>query len=553
MPPTVPPVLSVHPTRALVDEKFRVVVENLPPASPVTLHSLHLSEDKDYWEAYGHYISDHRGSVAVAEDLSFGGTYTGKEPMGLLWSVRPVPGSRKGLRLRKMDVCSPMLVNISVYGGHVAEGFMEQPPLASVLTERWYMAPGVQRIDIKEEEVIGTLFIPPGPGPFPGLLDMWGGGGGLVEYRASLLASHGYVSFALQYCPAGELQSAHLGLNYFEVCTAFNIIQDHPQVIRDRVGVFGLSLGSILTINLAARSTIVKAKADLMCHHFVLQPRCCVCVSGNHSNLTGMTLKGFPQKFATDTHKIRLDENKCQILRDVCLAITTDPSMTLDVGKINCPMMLVNGNDDQSWPTDVSAAKDMARMMQAAGKEHLLTIVQYPDTGHLIEPPYSPHTRASRFVMDDTKGKGEKKMQAITCLVRRVKSQPRTTKKQICQELEGARTQVSVSTVKRVLHRHGLRGCHARRKPFLQKRHLKARLKFAADHMDKDKTFWRKVLWSDETKIELSGHNAQQYVWRRKGETFYPKNTMPTVTVSTVVVVLCCGAVLLPMELVLYR
>ncbi|TWW62316.1 hypothetical protein D4764_04G0009630 [Takifugu flavidus] len=114
-------------------------------------------------------------------------------------------------------------------------------------------------------------------------------------------------------------------------------------------------------------------------------------------------------------------------------------------------------------------------------------------------------------------------------LVRRVKSQPRSTKKQICQELEAAGTQVSVSTVKRVLHRHGLRGCHARRKPLLQKRHLKARLKFAADHMDKDKTFWRKVLWSDETQIELFGHNAQQYVWRRKGEAFNLKNTMPTI------------------------
>uniref|UniRef100_A0AAQ4R6W4 Tc1-like transposase DDE domain-containing protein n=1 Tax=Gasterosteus aculeatus aculeatus TaxID=481459 RepID=A0AAQ4R6W4_GASAC len=47
--------------------------------------------------------------------------------------------------------------------------------------------------------------------------------------------------------------------------------------------------------------------------------------------------------------------------------------------------------------------------------------------------------------------------------------------------------------------------------------------------MDKDKTFWRKVLWSDETKIELFGHNAQQCVWRRKGEAFNPKNTTPTV------------------------
>uniref|UniRef100_A0A3B1IFP7 Transposase Tc1-like domain-containing protein n=1 Tax=Astyanax mexicanus TaxID=7994 RepID=A0A3B1IFP7_ASTMX len=114
-------------------------------------------------------------------------------------------------------------------------------------------------------------------------------------------------------------------------------------------------------------------------------------------------------------------------------------------------------------------------------------------------------------------------------LVRMVKSQPRITKKQVCKDLEADGTQVSVSTVKRVLHRHGLRGCRARKKPLLQKRHLKTRLKFAADHMDKDKTFWRKVLWSDETKIELFGHNTQQYVWRRKGEAFNPRNTMPTV------------------------
>eukprot|EP00064_Thunnus_orientalis_P022781 superscaffoldBa00007998_g23000 len=38
-----------------------------------------------------------------------------------------------------------------------------------------------------------------GPGPFPGLLDLWGGGGKLVEYRAALLASHGFASLALDY------------------------------------------------------------------------------------------------------------------------------------------------------------------------------------------------------------------------------------------------------------------------------------------------------------------------------------------------------------------
>lgn len=61
---TCSPHLSAHPTRALVDEKIKVLVENLPPGLPVTLHSLHHSEDKDYWEAFAHYISDHRGVVS---------------------------------------------------------------------------------------------------------------------------------------------------------------------------------------------------------------------------------------------------------------------------------------------------------------------------------------------------------------------------------------------------------------------------------------------------------------------------------------------------------
>ncbi|XP_037616541.1 peroxisomal succinyl-coenzyme A thioesterase-like isoform X1 [Sebastes umbrosus] len=381
---TVPPILSVAPSRALVDEKFKVVVENLPPGSPVTLHSLHHSEDKDYWEAYGHYISDHRGTVSLAEDLSFGGTYTGKEAMGLLWSMRPVPGSRKGLRLRKMNICSPLLVNISVYSGHVVEGFREQAPLASSLTERWYMGPGVQRIEIKEKGVRGTLFIPPGPGPFPGMLDMWGGGGGLLEYRSALLASRGYASLALEYFAASELKSADIGLNYFE--TAFNIVKDHPQVIPDKVGLFGLSLGSIVTILLAVGSSVIK-------------PRCCVCVSGNHIFPIGEALRGFNQLLHSNAHKVCVDENNHQIWRGMGLPIPDDPSLKVDVGRINCPVLLVNGQDDQNIAT-VEAAEDMAQIMRAAGKEHLLTRLEYPGTGHLIEPPYTPHFRATNFIKD---------------------------------------------------------------------------------------------------------------------------------------------------------
>ena len=64
MDSTVAPLLSVAPTRALVDEKIKVMVEHLPPGQAFTLHSLHLSEDGDYWEAFAHYISTYKGTVS---------------------------------------------------------------------------------------------------------------------------------------------------------------------------------------------------------------------------------------------------------------------------------------------------------------------------------------------------------------------------------------------------------------------------------------------------------------------------------------------------------
>uniref|UniRef100_A0A673WX14 Phosphatidylinositol 4-phosphate 5-kinase type-1 gamma-like n=1 Tax=Salmo trutta TaxID=8032 RepID=A0A673WX14_SALTR len=89
--------------------------------------------------------------------------------------------------------------------------------------------------------------------------------------------------------------------------------------------------------------------------------------------------------------------------------------------------------------------------------------------------------------------------------------------KDLVKMLEQTGTKVSVSTVKRVLYQHNLKGRSARKKPMLQNHHKKNRLRFATAHGDKDRTFWRNVLWSDETKIELFGHDDHSYVWRKKG------------------------------------
>ena len=59
-------------------------------------------------------------------------------------------------------------------------------------------------------------------------------------------------------------------------------------------------------------------------------------------------------------------------------------------------------------------------------------------------------------------------------LVRKVQINPRTTEKGLVKMLEETGTKVSISTVKRVLYQHNLKGRSARKKPLLQNRHEKS-------------------------------------------------------------------------------
>uniref|UniRef100_A0AAZ3RU29 Transposase Tc1-like domain-containing protein n=1 Tax=Oncorhynchus tshawytscha TaxID=74940 RepID=A0AAZ3RU29_ONCTS len=78
------------------------------------------------------------------------------------------------------------------------------------------------------------------------------------------------------------------------------------------------------------------------------------------------------------------------------------------------------------------------------------------------------------------------------------------------------------TTISAALHQAGLYGRAARRKPLLSKRHMTVHLESTKRHLKDTQTMRNKILWSDETKIELFGLNAKRHVWRKPG-------TVPTV------------------------
>lgn len=381
------PLLRATPTRALVDEPIELEVLHLPSNRPITLRASLLSESNDLWESYSHYVSDEHGAVRVSRDESQGGSYIGCEPMGLFWSLQPAPGSREGLRLRKRNVETPFLVELSVLEGHVADRFGERAVLAAVSLERWYLAPGVRRVEVRQRGVVGTLFLPPGVGPFPAVLDMWGMGGGLSEYRAALLASRGYASLALVYIYHRDLPGPpdqyNVGDDYYQ--TAFSVLQSHPQVCTDRVGILGISFGAVLALKMASEFPKIT-------------PRCVIGVNGP-SSIQFSQLKGsMMEQFEMHRDEWVYDEHGNVSFKNIATPSLVPAQRKLKVERIRCPMMLVVGEDDMSTAA-VESADEMEARMKSSGNAHLLSRHSYPGAGHLIEPPYTPCTRASSFTL----------------------------------------------------------------------------------------------------------------------------------------------------------
>ncbi len=115
----------------------------------------------------------------------------------------------------------------------------------------------------------------------------------------------------------------------------------------------------------------------------------------------------------------------------------------------------------------------------------------------------------------------------VSMIMRMVRNQPRTTQEYLVNDLKAAGTIVTKKTIGNTLRREGLKSCSARKVPLLKKAHVQARLKFTNEHLNDSEENWVKVLWSDETKIQLFGINSTRRVWRRRNAAYDPKNTIP--------------------------
>lgn len=111
-------------------------------------------------------------------------------------------------------------------------------------------------------------------------------------------------------------------------------------------------------------------------------------------------------------------------------------------------------------------------------------------------------------------------------IIREIRKNPFISAPEIKNQLN---LSVSTETIKRRLKDRGVHSRVARRKPLLSKQNKVKRLNFAKKYVNMPISFWKKVIWSDESKFMLIGGKQRRKVWRTKGTSLNDRNITKTV------------------------
>ncbi|XP_072195145.1 acyl-coenzyme A thioesterase 5-like [Excalfactoria chinensis] len=359
-------------TRSLFDEPLGIAVQGLGPRQQVTLRASLRDEAGELFEAHARYQAADDGELDLARCPALpGGSFSGLEPTGLLWALQP----RKAFwRLVKKDVQTPFRLQLEVLEGH---GDGPGRLLAQAEHERAFLRDGVRRVPVREGRIRATLFLPPGPAPFPGVINIDGLGGGLCEHRASLLANHGFATLALAYYQYEDLiqEPTKLHLEYFE--EAVNYMLQHTQVKGPGIGLLGYSKGGDLSLAMAAFLKNITAVAT---------------INGPVGN------SAFPLCYKDKTiPPLSCDENRAKVyynnITDYSDVISdpfnaADKQSMIPIEKAEAHLLLIAGQDDRIVNSKHHAT-EACKYLQARGKENVQILI-YPGAGHCIDPPFSP-------------------------------------------------------------------------------------------------------------------------------------------------------------------
>lgn len=339
------------------------------------------------WSARASFVADDGGCVDLSEQPPLGGDYAGVDAMGLLRAMQPDAAGPAGPPTPQREL-EPLSTTVTAS--------IDGESAASITVERLAMARGVRRVPVRERGLVGTLFEPPNA-PAPGVIVLGGSGGGLSETRAALLASHGLTTLALAYFNVDGLPPdlVEIPLEYFS--TAIDWLLDQPAVRGTRLAVLGQSRGGELALLLGATFARIGAVVAYVPSGVV---HAAIAREAGARTRASWTFHGRALPFVPRDEAIPEAFAEPVPLTPMYRAAIADEGAveraTIPVERIDGPVLLLSGDDDQMWPSTALAEIAVERL-RMSGFRHPLTHVHYPNAGHSLTTPYLPSGPSASF------------------------------------------------------------------------------------------------------------------------------------------------------------
>ena len=394
---------EVSPETAMVDVPVNIKISGLLEGEEVTLYAKLSGYGPADWESSATFVADAAGSVDPGELLPVAGSYDTVDGMGLFWSMSRTEGIRNNDR-NESQFIGAVLPGDPLYVDFRAE--VQGRPPATQRIERLFITSDVTRLEVRDDGLWGTLFVPPGEASHPALLVPHGGFCGFPpEQLAAGLAANGFAAFAIQYCGAdgqAEDLSSEIPLEYFE--TAIEWLQRRHDIMPDRIGIVGLSTGGVIALLVASTFPEIRAVASIK--------------SGGlnhlHATYRGKPLPRLPDLPLTETVRNAILEAQpdfCKpggaeedwscfdqsyiFLNRMLLHGMGQPDHLVEgvipVERINGPILLVSGIGDLALPSTLLfeiVVKRLEKYDFPFPFEH----VAYPGAGHRLGIPHLPRT-----------------------------------------------------------------------------------------------------------------------------------------------------------------
>lgn len=342
--------LQIDPNRVMVDQPATIRAIGLQPDKRVTIRAELVDGADERWTSQADFTAGAQGEIDSSRQAPIAGSYKEVSAMGLVWSM--MPHSRKASRYQPPRAFAPQIVEFQLLrkGEHLSTARLEQVTLAE----------GVARVPVRDGDLRGMLFLPPGNARHPGVLVLGGSEGGYPGRRAAWLASHGYAALALAYFHFEDLPEmlAAIPLEYFG--RALSWMARRPEILAERVAVMGTSRGGELALQLGSMYPRIGAVVAYVPAN-VRYPACC----GFTPLPYAWTWQGRPLAF----HPIR------------GAAPETAMTAAIEVENTQGPLLLISGEADGVWSSS-SMADSVVNRLQRHHFTYSVEHLKYPHAGH---------------------------------------------------------------------------------------------------------------------------------------------------------------------------